>query len=142
MTEKPALSAETEVRVRFNEVDAVGIAWHGSYVAYFEDAREAFGRAYGLDYLTIFGQGLYAPLVDLNFSFKSPLKYGDTAIVEITYEPTDAAKICFSYRILSADRQRVVTTGRSVQVFMDKDYRLLLYAPEFYVQWQKQQGLT
>ena len=141
MTEKPTLIAEAQVRIRFNEVDAVGIVWHGSYVSYFEDAREAFGRAYGLDYLTIFGQGFYAPLVDLQFSFKSPLQYGDTAIVEITYLPSDAAKICFSYRILSADRQRVVATGSSVQVFMDKNYRLELYTPEFYLQWQKQQGL-
>ena len=141
MAEKRELRAEAEVRVRFNEVDAVGIVWHGSYVSYFEDAREAFGRIYGLDYLTIYGQGFYAPLVDLNFSFKSPLSYGDTAIVEITYLPNDAAKICFSYRILSSDRQRLIATGNSVQVFMDMDRRLALYPPDFYLAWQKQQGV-
>jgi Predicted thioesterase len=137
---KEILTAEIEIRVRFNEVDSMGIAWHGSYALYFEDAREAFGRAYGLEYLSVKNQGYYIPLVDLSFSYKLPLVYGNTAIVEISYQPSEAAKICFSYRILSSDRQHLIATGKSVQVFMDEDRKLVLYLPEFYVAWQKKHG--
>ena len=57
------LKTSKEVEVRFSEVDSMNIVWHGSYALYFEDAREAFGARYGLDYLNIFANGYYAPLV-------------------------------------------------------------------------------
>ena len=39
--------------VRFNETDPLGIVWHGNYITYFEDGREAFGRHFGISYLDI-----------------------------------------------------------------------------------------
>ena len=134
---KQILKIEKEVQIRFNEVDSMGIVWHGHYATYFEDAREEFGRHYDLDYLSIVGHGYYVPLVNLDFSFKSPLAYGDWAIVEITYLPCEAAKILFSYRILSADKKTVMATGSSTQVFLDSSMNLVLYAPEFYRKWQE-----
>ena len=131
------LKIEKEIQVRFSEVDSMGIVWHGSYVVYFEDAREEFGRIYGLDYLTIFDHGYYVPLVQLDFSFKSSLCYGEVAWVELIYQPCESAKILFSYRIVSADRKRVIATGSSVQVFLDLSRELVLYTPEFYVNWQR-----
>jgi len=136
------LKIETEVRVRFNEVDSMGIVWHGVYVAYFEEAREAFGRVYDLGYLTIMEQGYFVPLVNIDCSYKNPLTYGDTAVVEITYIPCKSAKILFSYRILSADRKNIIATGSSTQVFLDRSRNLVLYTPEFYEQWQKKQGVS
>ena len=41
------LDATTEVTVRFHEVDAMCVVWHGHYLAYFEQARVAFGNALG-----------------------------------------------------------------------------------------------
>jgi len=131
------LKVEKEVLVRFNEVDSMGIVWHGVYATYFEDAREEFGRKYGLDYLTIVKHGYYVPLVKLDFSFKNPLTYGDLAIVEIEYHPCEAAKILFSYRILSADGKIVMATGNSTQVFLDLERNLVLYMPEFYAKWME-----
>ena len=51
------LSETLDFDIRFSEVDSMHIAWHGSYVLYFEDAREAFGRKYDLGYLLMFGKG-------------------------------------------------------------------------------------
>ena len=42
-TTQPTLSVTKTLTIRFSEVDAMGIVWHGSYALYFEDAREAFG---------------------------------------------------------------------------------------------------
>ena len=39
----PSLINQTRIRVRFSEVDSMQIVWHGEYVRYFEDGREAFG---------------------------------------------------------------------------------------------------
>ena len=130
------LIKEIEVKVRFSEVDSIGIIWHGAYVKYFEDAREAFGKTYGLGYLYMYNNGFYAPLVDLNFHYKKPLKYDDLLLVKITYTPTDAAKIIFEYEIRNAATGELCTTGKSVQVFLDSNYQLVLFNPPFYEAWK------
>lgn len=131
------LKATVPLNIRFSEVDSMNIVWHGSYVMYFEDAREAFGKKYGIAYLDIFGQGYYAPLVDLSFKYKSPITYDMKPEITITYKPVDAAKIVFDYEITNPENGEVLATGHSVQVFMDLNYQLVWVNPEFYEEWKK-----
>ena len=139
--EKKILTASREIDVRFCEVDSMCIVWHGSYVKYFEDAREAFGLKYRLDYLTIFNNGYYAPLVDMHYEFKSPLVYGKKARIVINYHPCAAAKIVFEYEIYSVEDDVLIATGKTTQVFLDKQYKLVLYNPPFYDEWKKKMNL-
>lgn len=134
---KVILSAAKEFDVRFSEVDSMQIVWHGSYPLYFEDAREVFGKKYHLGYLYMAELGFYAPLVELNFQFKSPLKYGDRGLIEIFFRDTDAAKILFDYTITNLTSNKLATVGTSTQVFMDKDFNLMWTMPEFFKEWKK-----
>lgn len=131
------LSAEHHFDIRFSEVDSMSVVWHGSYPLYFEDAREAFGRKFDLGYMKIFGNGYYAPLVEMTFKFKTPLVYESKPVIIITYVPTEAAKIVFDYKIVDADSGTVFATGRTVQVFMDQDYQLVWENPPFYREWKE-----
>jgi acyl-CoA thioester hydrolase len=131
------LSTTKEFEIRFSEVDSMGIVWHGNYSLYFEDAREKFGKEYNLEYLYMFEQGFYAPLVELHFEYKRPLKYKDRAKIEIVYRNVDAAKLIFDYKIVSLPDNQVVATGYSVQVFLDKNFNLMWELPEFYKKWKK-----
>ncbi|MDD2289405.1 MAG: thioesterase family protein [Bacteroidales bacterium] len=135
------LTESKQILIRFSEVDSMSIVWHGSYVLYFEDAREAFGRKYGLTYQTYFDNGYYAPLVDMKFEFKHPLEYGDTARIEIEYIPVEAAKVIFHYSIYREKDNRLAATGSTTQVFLDSQYRLVLYNPDFYTAWKKKNNV-
>ena len=68
------LSESIKIRVRFSEVDSIKMVWHGSYVAYLEDAREAFGRKYGLEYKTILKSRL---LCDTMLGVRKRYKFND-----------------------------------------------------------------
>lgn len=131
------LTARKKLEIRFSEVDSMNVVWHGSYPLYFEDAREAFGKKYGLGYLEIFSNGCFAPLVELNFKYKRPIVYGMEPVIIITYVPTESAKIVFDYEIIDPKDGSLLTTGRSVQVFMDKQYQLLWDNPGFYRKWKE-----
>lgn len=135
---KEKLTASKQFEIRFSEVDSMQIVWHGSYPLYFEDAREAFGKKYGLGYMTIFSNGYFAPLVELSFKYKKPLVYEMQPVIRITYIPTESAKIVFDYEIIDDRNGNVIAIGRSVQVFMDKDYQLVWDNPEFYQKWKQQ----
>lgn len=127
--------------IRFSEVDSMRVVWHGSYPLYFEDAREEFGRQYKLEYLRIAEFGYFAPLVDLQFHYHKPLQYGMRPRIDITYRLTEAAKIVFDYEIYDTATEELMATGRSVQVFMDKNYQLVWTNPDFYQEWKRMWNL-
>lgn len=136
-----SLTEKTVVAVRFNEADPLGIVWHGHYIRYFEDGREAFGAKYGLTYLDFFHNGLVVPIVSVDCQFKKPLRYGDSVLVETTYVDQPAAKIRFDYRLLHAGTGDVVATGQSVQVFLEKESMNLLWnVPAFFEDWKGRFG--
>lgn len=135
------LKASLEFQIRFSEVDSMGFVWHGSYPLYFEDARECFGAKYGLEYMTIFHAGCYAPLVELNFQYKQPLTYQMRPRIDIIYEPTEAAKLTFRYEIHDTKDDSLIATGRSVQVFTDLEHQLLWENPPFFDAWKKKWGV-
>lgn len=138
----PSLINRTQIRVRFSEVDSMQIVWHGEYVRYFEDGREAFGRQYtGLGYMEIYKSGFVTPIVKINIDYKSPLVCGETAIVETRFINSGAAKIIFEYTIYRESDNQVVATGESIQVFLNKDNQLELINPDFYLQWKAKWGV-
>lgn len=123
--------------IRFSEIDAMKVVWHGSYVKYFEDAREAFGNQYDIGYKQIVDNGYYAPIIDLSIKFKKPLRYGMNPIMIITYQPTEAAKMIFDYEIRDERTEEIMITGHSVQVFVNFKYELEIINPLFYDNWKK-----
>jgi len=136
------LKTSKEFEIRFSEVDSMGIVWHGNYSLYFEDAREKFGKEFNLEYLYMFEQGFYAPLVELHFEYKRPLKYKDRAKIEIEYRNTDTAKLIFDYTIRLLPDNQVIATGYSTQVFLDMSYNLMWELPEFMKMWKEKYVLS
>jgi acyl-CoA thioester hydrolase len=132
------LTVRTEILVRFNEADPLGIVWHGHYIRYFEDGREAFGNEYGIGYLDFYKRGIVIPVVHMECDFKKSLRYGDTVLIDTTYTPCEAAKLLFSYRLYNKKSHQLVATGSSVQVFLDsRDSTLQLTNPPFFESWKK-----
>ncbi|WP_298738248.1 acyl-CoA thioesterase [uncultured Chitinophaga sp.] len=136
------LTERANILVKFNEADPLGIVWHGHYVRYFEDGREAFGEKYGLRYLDIFKEGYTVPIVKVECNYKRSLRYGDRVIVETKYTDTPAAKIRFEYTLYNAATGELVADGYSLQVFLDTETSTLqLTIPPFFRSWKEQMGL-
>lgn len=137
LTETPILQSKREIKVRFSEVDSLLVVWHGHYIRYFEDGREAFGDQYGLGYMDVHQAGFVTPIVKSVCEHKYPLRYGDTAIIETEYVNSPAAKIIFKFKIHNKETGKLVATGETIQVFVDQKGELVLTLPDFYVEWKK-----
>jgi acyl-CoA thioester hydrolase len=131
----------SETTIRFSEVDSMRIVWHGNYIKFFEDGREAFGKQYGIGYLDMYAAGLMTPVVEISCNYKKQLSYGDEVIIETKYINTEAAKILFHYDLYRKSDHELVATGKSVQVFLDKNGELLLTVPDYIIEWKKRHGL-
>ena len=77
-----------DLRIRFNEIDALGIVWHGHYIKYFEDAREAFGKK-----LNQF-QALQFRLADLETDMQAARIFLRQAAWKLDNNANDATKFC------------------------------------------------
>ncbi len=136
------LEHRVRLRVRFQEVDVLGIVWHGHYLTYFEDARIAFGKKYGIDYTDIRDADIVAPLAHVSCDYLRPAKYDDELEVLVRLFMRESAKIAFYYEVSRASDNTLLAAGSSVQVFLDLEGKLLLTIPEFmrafYRRWERQ----
>lgn len=137
---KKEISFTSEVRVRFTETDPLGIVWHGNYIQYFEDGREAFGRHHGISYLDQEKYKFTTPIVKSSCEHKLPLRYGDVATIKTTYVDSLAAKMIFNYEILNPEG-KVVCTGETIQVFVEFMGEMSLEIPDFFREWKQKVGL-
>lgn len=129
------------ISVRFSEVDSLEIVWHGHYIAYFEEAREAFGKQFGISYLDIKNEGFAVPIVKTATEHLRPLKYGEVMTVETTFINTRAAKIIYNY-IIRNEAGNIVCKGETIQVFTSgKNGDMSLSNPEFFTKWKLKHNL-
>ncbi len=135
------LKDRTEVKIRFGEVDSMGIVWHGNYVKYIEEGRESFGRKYGISYMDIYSNDVMTPVVNMNVDFKKQVHYGDQLIIETEFVDQPAAKILFRYKIFRKLDNELVATAETTQVFIDLNREILLYNPDFVMDWKRKVGL-
>jgi acyl-CoA thioester hydrolase len=109
---------ETTIKVRFNEVDAYHVAWHGHYVAWMEVGRSELAGLFGLDADQLAAEGYLAPVVTLELHYKKPLRCAEEARILTTLRRTEEATLEFDCRILGADGS-VAATGRTVHALTD-----------------------
>jgi len=120
---------ETSLQVRFYEVDAYGVVWHGHYVGWFEAGRNDLTQRYQMGPLQLKERNLLAPVVDLNCQFKLPATFGSSLIIQTTMERTEVAKLIFRYRVLDQGNGKVLTTGSTTHVLTDLEGNLLYRVP-------------
>lgn len=112
--------------------------WHGSFLLYFEDGRESFGRHFpGIGYDVMQREGIYAPVYELNIRYLAPLQLNDVALVHTTYHPHPGARLDFSYKVYRESDGQLCAEGTTTQLFIDQQGVLLLQAPSFYEAWKK-----
>lgn len=136
------LKTEIEFDIRFSETDAMGVVWHGNYLKFFEDGREDFGKEHGLEYLDMYNNGYFTPIVKSEINHKSPIYYGEKAKIITKLIPSRAAKIIFEYEIINLSTGKISATGTTIQVFLlAKTRELDLNIPEFYIEWENKMGI-
>ncbi len=136
-----ALSFTVERQVRFEEVDALGIVWHGRYPSYIEDVREALGDHYGIGYLDFFREGVVTPIRQLHLDYHLPLQLHDKFTIKGELHWTEAARLNLTYEIFNA-KNELATSGYSIQMILDYQSRTALMVPPPFFQaflrlWQQ-----
>jgi acyl-CoA thioester hydrolase len=115
--------------VRFPEVDAYGVVWHGHYLQYFEVARNALCAAAGLTPAGALALGYKVPIVRFEASVRRPARLDDTLEVSALLEPSGTARLSMNYEVRRLPSRELLATGSTEQVLLNPDGELLLTLP-------------
>lgn len=127
----PPLRVQQMRRVRFEEVDSLGIVWHGRYASYFEDARVALGRRYGIGYEEFRQHATPVPIKQMHLDYVLPLRFDEEIVIEAIMHYTEAARMNLEFVIRNA-AGAIATTGYTIQLMLDQNFQLLIVPPPFY----------
>lgn len=83
------------IKVRFNEVDAYRVAWHGHYVAWMEIGRSELAGRFGLDAFQLAELGYLGPVVNLEIKYLRPARFNDELTVRTRIVPSESATLVF-----------------------------------------------
>jgi len=111
--------SRTGVRVRYPETDRMGVAYHGSFLVWFELGRTELLREAGRSYREMEEEGWMLPVVEAQARYLGPALYDDELVVETVLEEMGRAQLSFGYRITRPADGRTLATGRTRHAVLD-----------------------
>ena len=116
------------VRVRYCETDRMGIAHHGSYVAWFEEARTEWLRRRGRSYRQLEDDGDLLQVVELTARYLRPVDYDDELLIHVRVAERGKAAVTLEYEVRRATSSpngaAVTATGTTKLACVGRDGRL------------------
>ncbi|MBD1916652.1 MULTISPECIES: thioesterase family protein [Cyanophyceae] len=122
---------EHRVIVQPHHTDYSGVVWHGTYIAWMEEARVNYLSGCGLTFADWVKAGVDLPVVNLGLKYRRSLTLGDTALVKARLEPAKGVRILWHYDIQNAATQETCIEGTVTLAPVDfKTRRILRRLPE------------
>jgi len=118
-----ALPEVLRVRVAFADTDAMGVAWHGNYLRWFEMARTELMRPTELPYSVLVGRGVHLPVIEAFVRYRKPARYDDLLVVRAGGMRSSGARLRIDYRI-ECDAA-LIATGHTEHAFTDATGRVI-----------------
>lgn len=122
---------EHRVTVQPHHTDYAGIVWHGTYIAWMEEARVNYLSTCGLTFVDWVKAGVDLPVVDLTLRYRRSLALGDTALVKARLGSAKGVRLVWHYDIQNAATLETCIDGTVTLVPVDfKTRRVLRRLPD------------
>ncbi|MFN7252787.1 MAG: acyl-CoA thioesterase [Anaerobacillus sp.] len=112
--------SNAKIEVRYAETDQMGVVYHANYLVWCEIGRTKFIEDIGFKYAQLEKEGILSPVVNVQFSYKYPAKYGETVEVRTWVEDYNSVKVTYGYEIVN-EAGKVCVTGTSEHVCVTKE---------------------
>ncbi len=129
---KAAFIAESRLRVRYAETDAMGIVHHSNYVIWMEQARTDYCRSAGLSYTEISAQGLELAVTEVAVKYLSPCYFDDELIIKTWVEKVGRVSCRFGYQLYNATTGKISMEGATEHAAVSRDGKVQRFFPRLY----------
>lgn len=130
------LISTKEVEVRYAETDQMGVVYHANYLVWMELGRTQIIKDLGFSYAEMEQDGIISPVLDIQASYKKPLRYGQIATIKTWIEEYDGFRVSYGYEIFN-DEGELAVTGSSKHVCVKKDSFRPISIKKKYPDWHE-----
>ena len=117
------LSTSTEIRVRYEETDQMGVVYHAKYFNWFEVARIQLLDEIGIPYKELEKEGYFLPVLSCSAIFKHPAQFDDRLIIKLEISLASLLRLKAAYKVLRKDL--IIATGTTEHAFISKDGKVI-----------------
>ncbi|KIL45310.1 acyl-CoA thioesterase [Jeotgalibacillus soli] len=128
--------AEIPVQVRYAETDQMGVVYHANYLIWMEIGRTSLIESLGFRYTEMEDQGILAPVMDIQVSYKNAVRYGETITVKTWMDFYDGLRTNYGYEIVKEDCT-IAATGLSKHVCVKKDTFRPISVRKYFPAWHE-----
>ena len=118
---KPVHSCDIEIRVRYAEVDQMGVVHHSRYWVYFEMGRTELLRRAGIAYRDMEAAGALIVMTKCSARFHAPARYDDELILTTTLARMTTARLDHTYELKRASDGALLVTADTTLACIDRD---------------------
>ncbi|QEK11593.1 acyl-CoA thioesterase [Crassaminicella thermophila] len=111
------------VRVRYEETDQMGVAYHGNYYTWFEVGRSSFFRSLGYTYAQLEKEGIILPVIESHCFYKSAAKYDDELLIRTRIKKLKGVRLEFEYEIIRKEDEALLAKGTTIHAFVNKNLK-------------------
>jgi len=108
------------LRVRYPEVDRMGVAHHASHLVWFEIGRTELMRSLGMSYARLESDGIYLPVTEATCAYRAPARYDDLLRVKTEIVRASAVRVAFTYLIERESDGALLATGSTSHAAVDQ----------------------
>ena len=110
------LGFSTELKVRFSETDAQGVAHHAAYLDWLEVARVEYLARYAGGYQSMRDRGLEAIVTESHIRYRTPARFDDRLTIHARCVDVRGARFRYEYVVERDDGARVAEgwTGHAI----------------------------
>ena len=128
--DEPCLSCEIEIRVRYAEVDAMGVLHHSRFWVYFEMGRTELLRLAGVAYRDLEEKGVFFVVAKCSARFLAAARYDDVLVLTTKIVRMDAARIDHAYELKRKTDGALLATADTTIACVDRQGQVIPI-PEF-----------
>ena len=110
-----------EVRVRYAEVDRMGVLHHSRMFVLLEMARTEMLRRHGMNYRQMEDEGWFLVISKAACTFKSPARYDDVLLIETKVVRMTHTRIDHAYRVTRQSNGDLVAEAETTLACVDRE---------------------
>jgi acyl-CoA thioester hydrolase len=131
--------ATEEIQFSYADTDMMGVVYHANYIKWFELGRTKLIEDIGYNYLDMEKAGYYAPVHNLEVTYKKPIRLGDKAFVKTWVEKNHALRAAYGFQIVNGEGD-VCAEGTTTHIIVKKengDFKPVRFSKAFPEWFQK-----
>ena len=100
-----------DIRIYYEDTDCGGVVYYANYLKFFERARTHYLEERGLSVAGLRDQGTQFVVVHAELDYRSPVRYGDTLVIDTTLADASQASFTFAHVLRERTSGRIVVEG-------------------------------